>query len=190
MRGSRGAARLSHLVAIALAVLIQQEPPAAAEPARPGATMAPVPDWVVARPVVARTGVTIDAYDPRVEAARTWEDGAYDATVRNGAALAQSRQGRLDGGWTLTGADGAALFSLEIADRGEGVEGVWRALDGGERRWGFLAPAYSAEGTTLRLFATDAAGSATLTLQPALDGTWRGQLTRNEASVAVVMRRK
>ena len=174
---ARGAVRLSYAVFIAAALLQQQpvqppsEPDEEAAAHAPG-VMAPVPDWVIARPVVARTGVTIDAYDPKVEQGRTWEDGAYDATVRNGAALAQSRQGRLDGGWTLQGADGAALFSLEIADRGEGVEGVWRALDGGgERRWGFLAPSYSVEGTVLRLFATDAAGSATLTLDPALDGT-------------------
>ena len=194
--------RLSYVAYIAVA-LLQQQSAAAAPPAdsdeeaamhAPGSgTMAPVPDWVVARPVVARTGVTIDAYDRRVETPYTWDDQAYDATVRNGAALAQGRQGPLDGGWTLAGADGAPLFGLELTDRGEGVEGVWRDLGAGEgvRRWGFVAPAAPDGGPlTLQLFGTDASAPMTVTVEPAADGAWLGRLTRDGATTAVRLRRK
>ena len=190
---------LSHLVYIAV-LLLQQPAPAATPPEtdeeaaahRPGA-MAPVPDWVVARPVVARTGVTIDAYDPKVESGRTWEDQAYDATVRNGAALAQSRQGPMDGGWTVLGEDGLPLFSLELADRGEGLEGVWRDLAAGPgvRRWGFVAPAAPDGGRmTLRLFGADASASMAMTLEPSADGSWRGRITRDGVTAPVRLRRK
>ena len=156
-------------------------------------SMAPVPDWVVALPPVARTGVMVDAYDRRVEGPRTWEDQAYDATIRNGAALAQSRQGPLDGGWTLQGADGLGVLSLELTDRGEGLEGVWRDLAAGPgvRRWGFVAPAAPEAGRmTLRLFGNDASASMALVLEPAFDGSWRGQITREGVSAPVRLRRK
>jgi hypothetical protein len=154
--------------------------------------MAPVPDWVVARPVVARTGVTIDAYDRRVETPRTWEDQAYDATVRNGAALAQSRQGPMDGGWMLRGADGRAIASLELADRGEGVEGVWRDLaSSAPNHWGLVAPAAPEGGRfTLRLFGRDASAPRTVTLEPTADGGWRGEITRDGTTAPVTLRRK
>ena len=155
--------------------------------------MAPVPDWVVALPPVTRTGVMIDAYDRRVEGPRTWEDQAYDATIRNGAALAQSRQGPFDGGWTVRDGDGSVLLTLELADRGEGVEGVWGdpGSKPGAHRWGFVTPAApEGAGITLRLFGTDASASMTLTVEPTADGSWRGQLRRQAGDTPVTLRRK
>ena len=155
--------------------------------------MAPVPDWVIARPVVKRTGVTVDAYDAKVESPRTWEDQAYDTTVRNGAALAQSRQGPLDGGWTLLGPDGLPLLSLELADRGEGLEGVWRDVGAGPgvRRWGFVAPGAPEGGRmTLRLFGSGASAATAVALEPSTDGSWRGEITRDGTTTAVRLRRK
>ena len=202
MAPSPGALRLSYLAFIAAALIQQQPAPEtpstetdeeAAAHAPADGTMAPAPDWVVAAPPVTRTGVTIDAYDRRVEGPRTWEDQAYDATVLNGAALAQSRQGPLDGGWTVSSADGAALLSLELADRGEGVEGVWRDLTAGQgvRRWGFVTPAAPEGGrTTLRLWGADASAPMSVTVEPTVDGSWRGSITRDGVTAPVLLRRK
>ena len=187
------------LAYIALALLQQPTAESSVEPEldeeaaahQPG-TMQPVPDWVIARPVVQRTGVTIDDYDPKVESGRTWEDQTYDATIRNGAALAQSRQGPFDGGWLLQGADGGSLYSIELSDRGEGLEGVWRDLtaDPGVRRWGFVFPAPEGGRLTLRLFGRDASQPMTVTLEPTADGSWRGELARDGATAPVRLRRK
>src|SRR5665213_3249121 len=50
---------------------------------------------------------------------------AYDSRVRQSFAAAESFQGPLDGGWTLSATDGST-FDLRFTDHGGKVEAVWR----------------------------------------------------------------
>ena len=149
--------------------------------------------FTVAPPVnLARTGVTIDAYDKRVESRWAADDPFYTSTVRGGAAIAQSRQGQLDGGWTLAGDDGGALYVLQLVDAGEGwIEGAWRK-DGagtanGPAASGYIALISRESGrVVLRFLEPGAAAPTAVTLEPAADGSWRGQAARANGTVTPV----
>jgi len=157
-----------------------EEPDTAAQPVAPepepavALPSAPVPYAPrVARPqltapvFVVETGKTPDA-PPTVN------DLAYESRLRASFASAQAFQGPLDGSWTLTGADGAALYALKLVDRGSAPpEGAWRDL----RRPG--APAGSGFVEEIRRDA----GSLTLRFGPAVatftggyGGQWSGEL--------------
>ena len=190
-----------------LAVLIQlapyqtgPTPPAASATYRTGPAPAYslAPDVTPRLPELARTGVTIDSYDRRVESRWGVDDPFYAGTVRGGAAAAQSRQGEMDGGWTLAGAQGEALYALQLADTGEGlIEGAWRAAGGqgatpARSASGFITLASRAEGRmTLWFLEPQADAPTAIKLERAVDGSWRGELTRAPRSpVPVVMRRR
>lgn len=141
---------------------------------------------------LARTGVTIDAYDKRVESRWGVDDPFYAGTVRGGAAIAQSRQGQLDGGWTLAGPDGSALYVLQLVDAGEGgLEGAWRQAgpDTGARpgRSGYIALISRAAGqVVLRFLEPGAAAPTAVTLVMAGDGSWSGQAAQGAGSATPV----
>lgn len=151
-------------------------------------------------PELARTGVLIDAYDKRVESRWGVDDPFYNGTIRGGAAAAQSRQGPLDGSWRLAGADGAALYALELVEEagGTSLEGAWRediAATAGAvtpAKSGFINLIGREPGrTVLRFLEPGAAAPTVITLQPMLDGTWRGELARASAAPhPVTMRRR
>jgi hypothetical protein len=151
-------------------------------------------------PQLARTGVSIDAYDRSVEARWGGDDPFYTGTIRGGAAIAQSRQGPLDGGWTVTAADGTAIFALQLVDEGLGlVEGAWRdaaaaARSGGVRpdASGFIALASREPGRAVLRFLEPGASTPTvISVAPAADGSWRGEAVRGAAAPApVIMRRR
>lgn len=155
------------------------------------------PEFREPAPRAERTGVTLERYDRSVEARFGSPDPFYEATVRGGAAMAQGRQGALDGGWTLSGGNGAELYALQLADSSEGgvVEGAWRSLTkSAARDTGFIALIGREPGrTVLRFFEPGARAPTTVTLEPVLDGSWRGELARAEAGaapLAVTMRRR
>jgi hypothetical protein len=52
----------------------------------------------------------------------------YDARVRQSFTEAERFQGPLDGGWTLSAADGGPLFAVRFADHDGKLEAVWRDL--------------------------------------------------------------
>jgi hypothetical protein len=148
------------------------------------------PEALMLRPKLRPTGVTIDNYDPRIEAYPDPDDRFYEATVLGGAAAAQGRQGPLDGGWRLSVAGGESLFDFQLSDVGDGqVEGAWRKVDQA-RRSGFVLVAREAGRLTLRFFEPGAAGPDLVVLEPALDGSWRGEMARGGETRAVVMRRR
>lgn len=148
------------------------------------------PEALMLRPRLRPTGVTIDDYDPRVEAYPDPNDRFYEATVLGGAAAAQGRQGPLDGGWRLLGASGESLFDFQLSDVGDGqVEGAWRKVNQA-RQSGFVLVAREAGRVTLRFFEPGAAGPDLVVLEPALDGSWRGEIARGNQTRAVVMRRR
>ena len=109
-----------------------EEPDTAAEPAAAtpepevAVPAAPLP-YAPARPrltapvFVNETGKTPDA-PPSVR------DLAYESRIRASFASAQSFQGPLDGGWTLSAADGTPLFGLQLVDRADDLGGAWRDL--------------------------------------------------------------
>jgi hypothetical protein len=137
---------------------------------------------------LALTGVTIDAYDRSVE--RRWapDDPFYTGTVRGGAALAQGRQGPLDGGWTVTGSDGAPLYVLQLVDAGQGwLEGAWRKGDATAANRpsssGFIALINRESGRVVLRFLEPGASTPTvLTLEMTAEG-WRGQAERSGDAV-------
>jgi len=200
------------LTLTALALVLLQAAPASGQPAyRTGPVAAPAatyrtgpaeaqssdeppyaiaPEALMLRPKLRPTGVTIDNYDPRVEAFPDPDNRFYEATVLGGAAAAQQRQGPLDGGWRLADREGNALFDFQLVDAGEGqVEGAWRRV-GQARRSGFVLVAREAGRVTLRFFEPGAPSPDVVVLEPALDGSWRGEMTRGAGSSPVVMRRR
>jgi len=117
-------------------------------------------------------------------------DLAYDSRIRSSFASAESFQGPLDGGWTLA-ARGADVYAFQIVDRRDRLEAVWRDL----RRAGSLNASglvddiqRSGGGVTLR-FTEPSSPSATLTLHPAPDGRWTGDLVRGDETLTVTMRK-
>ena len=148
------------------------------------------PEALGLRPRVQPTGVTIDNYDPRVEGERDPADAAYDAVILGGAAAAQSRQGPLDGKWLLRGAGGTPMFEFQLVDPGEGeaVDGAWRKLDAA-RRSGFVLVGRDGLRTIFRFFEEGASAPVAVTLEPAADGSWRGELARGDRTEPVTLRR-
>jgi hypothetical protein len=163
-----------------------------------GSTYTTTPSLGPAPPELARTGVTIDNYDRRVESRWGADDPFYTQTIRGGAAAAQSRQGEMDGSWTLSGAQGEMLYALELADAGYGlVEGAWRAASGGNAAparspSGFISLASREAGrVTLWFLEPQADAPTSVRLDRAADGSWRGELTRApKAPVPVVLQRR
>lgn len=148
-------------------------------------------------PELARTGVLVDAYDRRVEARWGADDPFYAATVRGGAAAAQSRQGSLDGGWTVAGLGGPPLYALQLADAGQGVvDGAWRAIGpdggGGPAASGFIALIGREAGRVVLRFLEPGSSTPTaITVEMTVDGAWRGEMARaGGRPTPVVMRRR
>lgn len=152
------------------------------------------PDALRLRPRLRPTGVTIDNYDRRVEGYRAPEDAAYEATVLGGAAAVQGRQGPLDGAWELATDAGQSLYAFQIVQGPDGQppEGAWSNLPAtpAVRSSGFLLVAQEPGRVILRFFEPNGSAPIAVTLTPALDGSWRGQMVRAQASSAVVMRRR
>ncbi len=117
---------------------------------------------------------------------------AYELRVKGSIAAAQGLQGPLDGGWILRGADGVALYSLQIADPAGGygpVEGAWRDL----RRPGAVGSTglidsieRTYDGGAAVRFMPKAGVGSTLALNVGPDGTWSGRLTEDGAPSTTV----
>ena len=151
----------------------------------------------VAPPELARTGVNIEAYDRRIEARWGSDDPFYAATVRGGAAAAQGRQGALDGGWTLAAPNSGPLYAFQLSDPGEGtIDGAWQAIGsaGAPARApsGFIALIGRESGRlSLRFMEPRAAQPTVVVVEPTADGSWRGELVRDQAlPTPVIMRRR
>lgn len=127
----------------------------------------------------------------RPDAAPTEVDLAYENRVRASLQAAQGLQGPLDGNWTVRGGDGAALYALQLVDKGYGymLEGAWRAL-GGSGRVG-LIDSLDRQPTSLTIRITRVPGKApaVLTLTPRGGTEWAGELVDELGSRPVVMRR-
>jgi len=160
------------------------EPDPAIVPQGPPLPYAPAPRPQQGAPVsVDETGKTPD----RPPAMR---DLAYDSRIRASFASAESFQGPLDGGWTLS-AGGQDLYALQLVDRRDRLEGVWRDL----RRKGALNGSgivtdLQRQGAELTLRFTPSPG-APMTVATLHEGSgqWSGELAEGAARRAVTLRR-
>jgi hypothetical protein len=157
----------------------------------PPTTYAPIPYAPGPRPqrdapvFIEQTGKTPDA-------APALRDMAYDSRIRASFAAAEGFQGPLDGGWTLAADDGQGLYALQLVDRRDRLEGVWRDL----RRKGAidasgLVDDIQRQGADLTLKFAVGAGDVprVATLHGAADGGWRGELSEGGKSRKVTLRR-
>ena len=126
-------------------------------------------------------------------AAPSVRDLAYDTRLRASFASAQGFQGPLDGGWTLTTSDGGGdLYALQLVDRADRLEGVWRDL----RRKGALNGSgliddirRQGRELTLRFTPTPGAAAALATLHTDDNDRWTGELGEADHRRPVVLRR-
>jgi hypothetical protein len=115
---------------------------------------------------------------------------AYDARVRQSFAAAESLQGPLDGGWTMSAEDGGPLFEIRFADAHGRLEAAWRDLrrpPGALDASGVVEQAQrDGDRLTLR-FAPLAGVRDTAVLRAAAGGTWTGELDENGRKRAVTL---
>lgn len=118
-------------------------------------------------------------------------DLGYEARIRGSAASAQGLQGPLDGGWTVRGPDGTAIYGFQLVDRGGygPLEGAWRAI-GGSGRVG-LIDSLDRQGSILTVRITRGYGKpvTVMTLTAGSDGSWMGDMSDESGTRPVTMRR-
>lgn len=159
----------------------EPEPPSAAVP--PPAGTAPPPRPRVAAPAP-RPGldrpVMLDETGRSPDGPPTPVDLGYEMRIRGSAASAQGLQGPLDGGWTVRSTYGQPVLALQLVDRGQGygqLEGAWRGLDGRPGKVGLIDSLDRQPGTlTIRITRAPGARTTVISLAPASDGSWSGQI--------------
>jgi hypothetical protein len=119
---------------------------------------------------------------------------AYDLRIKGSILAAQGLQGPLDGNWSLTGADGAALYALQIVDPAGGyggLEGAWRDVrrPGAVGSTGLIDSVDRSTGELAARFSPRPGQLTTVTLRPRGDGGWSGSLNENGVDVPVTVRR-
>jgi hypothetical protein len=134
--------------------------------------------------------VRVDETGKTPDAPPTVRDMAYDARIRSSFASAESYQGPLEGGWTLSTAD-QPLYALQLVDRRDRLEGVWRDL----RRRGAingsgLVDDMQRQGGALILRFTPQPGAETsvATLRESGGGVWTGELAEAGRRRTVTLR--
>jgi hypothetical protein len=138
----------------------QDEPDAAAEPPAPPPA---------------------ERIDPRAPTA------AYDSRVTQSFAAAESFQGPLDGGWTLSAGAEGPLYALRFVDKAGHIEAAWRDLrrEGALGASGFVEQV-ARDGGRLTLRFSPAAGVEDVaTLVAGAGGAWSGELDENGRKRAV-----
>ncbi len=170
------------------------EPPLPLPPLPPPETALPAAPIPYAPPRPQLTApVHIDETGKNPDAPPTVRDMAYDTRLKSSFASAQGFQGPLDGGWTLAARGAEDLYALQLVDRVDRLEGVWRDL----RRKGALNASglvddiqRNGQDLTLRFAGGGTAPVVTATLHGTYDGAWSGELTEGGRTRAVVLRRQ
>jgi hypothetical protein len=135
--------------------------------------------------------VRVDEVGKTPDAPPGVRDLAYDSRIRSSFASAQSFQGPLEGGWTLADARDGDRYALQIVDRRDRLEAVWRDL----RRTGSLNASglvddiqRTGQDLTLR-FAASGDMPSVVRLHTAGDGRWTGDMARGDQHFTVTLRR-
>lgn len=114
----------------------------------------------------------------------------YELRVKGSIAAAQSLQGPLDGGWKIAAPDGAQLYALQIVDKAGGygdLEGAWRDVRraGAVGSTGLIDDLRRDGAEVVLRFSPRGGQSSVLTLRPAGETLWSGQLVENGVSQPV-----
>jgi hypothetical protein len=159
----------------------------------PPVATAPPPVYAPPRRPTLDRPVMVDETGKTPDGPPTPVDIGYETRIRASASSAQGLQGPLDGGWTVRSAYGVAVLSLQLVDRGQGygqLEGAWRSLDAPVSRVG-LIDSLDRQPVILIIRFTKSPGKPTvvLTLAPASDGGWAGEIVDEWGVHPVTMRR-
>lgn len=122
-------------------------------------------------------------------------DQAYELRIKGSIAAAQGLQGPLDGGWTVAGPDGTALYGLQIVDPAGGerpLEGAWRDMrrPGAVGSTGLVETLERTDGGVVARFSPRPDHAVVLTLTPEDEIRWRGDLVEGAARTRVVATRE
>lgn len=175
----------------------EDEPDTAGQPRTgPEADLPPLPPgpapkaYTAAPQSDAERPVGIDDLGKTPDAPPTSRDQAYDARIRASFASAQSFQGPLDGGWTLSDRYGDR-YVLQIVDRRDRLEAVWRDLRrAGSLNGSGLVDSIQRTGSDLTLrFTETQTPDLVVTLRSEPDGRWSGKLMRGDDAFPVTLRR-
>ena len=118
----------------------------------------------------------------------TVPDLAYDSRVLSSAAAAEQFQGPLDGGWVLSAEGRGDLYSLQLVDKRDRVEGAWRDLrrsGGGAAASGVLEQVLRTPTGLVLRFTPAGQEVVTVNLRPNL----KGELNQAGKVVAVALRK-
>jgi hypothetical protein len=136
--------------------------------------------------------VYIDETGKTPDAAPALRDMSYDSRIRASFAAAEGFQGPLDGGWTLAADDGQGLYALQLVDRRDRLEGVWRDL----RRKGAIDASGMVDDIqrqggdlTLRFAVQPGGATSVATLHGIADGGWSGEFSESGKSRKVTLKR-
>ena len=162
------------------------------EPPAPRPATTPIP-YAPPRPRLTAP-VHLEETGKNPDAPPSIDEIAYDTRLKSSAASAQAFQGPLDGGWTLAAKDAGDLYALQLVDRPDRLEGVWRDL----RRKGALGASglvddiqRTGQELILRFSGeSDPAAAVTAVLHGTDDGRWSGELTEGGKRRSVVLRRQ
>ena len=107
-------------------------------------------------------------------------------------ASAQGFQGPLDGGWTLAAKGAEDLYALQLVDRPDLLEGVWRDLrrKGALDASGLVDDIRRSGADVILRFAAGGEAPVTATLHGAYNGAWTGELTEGGRTRPVVLLRR
>lgn len=138
------------------------------------------PDAAAEPPAPAPPGARIDPAAPT---------DIYDSRVRQSFAAAQSFQGPLDGGWTLSATGEGQLYAIRFVDRGGRLEAAWRDLrrKGALGASGFVDQVERSGGRLILGFSPTAGVRDVATLAAGAGDLWTGQLDENGRKWAVAL---
>ena len=165
---------------VLLAVVLAGAAAAQGQPAREPPPPQGEPDAAAEPPAPAPPSARIDPAAPT---------DAYDSRVQQSFAAAQSFQGPLDGGWTLSATGEGQLYALRFVDRGGRLEAAWRDLrrNGALGASGFVDQVERSGGRLTLGFSPIAGVRDVATLTAGVGNRWTGQLDENGRKRAVAL---
>ena len=176
-----------------LADLIAQSGPQTTDEEEPAAK-APLPPHKPTILPIPAPEPTEDPSQPIAQGTYLPTAEVYDLRIKGSILAAQGLQGPMDGGWSLSGPDGAKLYDLQIVDPAGGygaLEGAWRDVrrPGAVGSTGLIDFVDRSSGDFVTRFSAKPGVLTVVTLRPRGDGTWAGSLDENGVDTAVVARR-
>jgi hypothetical protein len=119
----------------------------------------------------------------------------YEMRVKGSIVAAQGLQGPLDGGWKVSGPDGATLYALQIVDPAGGygpLEGAWRDVrrPGAVGSTGLIETVERTGDAIIVRFNARPNQSSVLSLSPTAATRWTGTLHEAGASRMVIAERE